>query len=83
MRVKPTCSRCGSDRVIPDAQIVDSGWRRSLRLSVAVYQLPDALLVKGGKKDALKVSDCGDCGRVDLSVENPEELWEIYRSRER
>ncbi len=51
-------------------------------LSVELHGKPDALIFKGTRKGVLRAEVCGQCGRVELSVENPRELWEIYRRNE-
>lgn len=30
------------------------------------------------EKGTLKAQICGSCGKVDLSINNPQELWQAY-----
>ena len=69
------CSKCQSEKVIPDVRIRDGG---SLLLSVDVYDHPEALVFKGAHSRTLQSQVCGDCGHVESYVENPQELYEIY-----
>ncbi len=43
---------------------------------------PDAWLNKDTRKGVLSATVCGQCGKVELSVDNPQELWEIYKRHE-
>lgn len=45
---------------------------------VEVQGNPDALLFKQAHRETLRATVCGECGNVDLSVENPGALWEVY-----
>jgi hypothetical protein len=44
-----------------------------------VYGDPEALIFKDRVYGRLKADICGDCGHVELRVENPGELYEHYR----
>ena len=73
------CSTCGSKRVIPEAKIVDHGYMDSKHdLAIKLHGKPDALIFKDTRKGVLRATVCGQCGNVDLCVENPQELWEVY-----
>ena len=69
------CSKCGSDKVIPDASIRDGG---GMVIAVNVYDHPDALVFKGAHTSILHTRICGDCGNVESYVQNPQELYSVY-----
>ena len=77
------CSKCGSDEVIPEVKIVDHGYMDSKHdLAIELHGKPNALIFKDTRKGTLRATVCGRCGKVELSVENPQELWEIYKRNE-
>lgn len=78
---KSSCSVCGSTEVIPRAKIVDHGYMDSKHdLAIELHGKPDARIFKDTKKGVLRATVCGDCGHVDLSVDNARELWRIYKA---
>jgi hypothetical protein len=75
------CSKCNSTKIIPNARIIDRGDYNSVRdLSVQVYEDPEALLFKGVHEGQLTARICGDCGYVEMYVDNPAELYEVFVS---
>ena len=73
------CSHCQSEKVIPQAKVLD-GWRNSpgqLALLVGLGD-PNALLLDEPIGGFIRANVCCDCGAVDLVVENPQELWEGF-----
>lgn len=73
------CPRCGSEKIMSNLRIVDQS--ESLvdqDLEVAVESKPDAIFFKGTHYEALRATVCGECGFVNLSVNNPKELWNTY-----
>ncbi|MEL7035520.1 MAG: hypothetical protein AAFO04_07870 [Cyanobacteria bacterium J06592_8] len=76
-----TCSKCGSEKLIPHVRILDRGYKNiELDLSVIIYEKPDALpFFKGDHRGQLQAKICGDCGHTELTVTNPGELWDIYQ----
>ena len=74
------CSACGSMELIPQVKIVDHGYMDSKHdLAIELHGKPSALIFKDTKKGVLRATVCGECGHVDLSVDNPRELWQIYK----
>ena len=74
------CSRCGSEEVIPDVEIVDHGYMDSKHaLGIELHGSPGALIFKDTHKWVLHATVYCQCGKVELSIDNPRELWEIYR----
>jgi hypothetical protein len=47
-------------------------------LKVVIYGNPEALIFKNRLYGKLTADICGDCGHVELRVENPEELYDHY-----
>ena len=72
------CHICQSDKVIPEVQILDQGQYSDGKLRVAIDTKPYAVLFKGWSKSELKAWICGDCGHVELFVENPQDLYKAY-----
>ena len=65
---------------MPDVKIVDHGYMDSKHdLAIELQGNPDALLFKDNRKFVLSATVCGRCGKAELSVDNPGELWEIHR----
>ena len=73
------CSKCGSDKIMSDVKIVDHGYMDSKHdLTIEFYTNPSARVFKGPQKGTLFANICGQCGYVELSVSNPEEMWNLY-----
>jgi hypothetical protein len=73
------CSRCGSDKIIPDARVLDQGRNSDGQLYMMVYGDPEALIFKDRLYGRLSAAICGRCGHVEFRVDNPGELYEHYR----
>ncbi len=74
------CSECGSENLMPNLKIVDNGHAcMKYDLAVELHGNPDAWIRKDTRKGVLMATVCGQCGKVDLSVDNPRELWEVYK----
>ena len=71
------CAKCGSDRIIPAARLIDRGHLNfdagDLRASVAAD--PDALIFSGTVKADLRARVCGACGYAELYAGEPAALW--------
>ena len=72
------CPKCGSSKIIPKARILDQGQHSDGDLKVVIYGNPEALIFKNRLYGKLTADICGDCGHVELRVENPEELYDHY-----
>jgi len=73
------CSKCGSDKIMADVKIVDHGYMNSKHdLSIEFHKNPEAWVLKGTQKGTLLANVCGQCGYVEISVGNPEALWNLY-----
>lgn len=80
------CSRCGSDKIMPNLRIYDFanpvGTSRKNWIGIEVVAKPDALIFKDAHQELLRATVCGDCGNVELTVDNPKGLWESYTKRQ-
>mgnify|MGYP001079733772 CR=1 FL=1 len=73
-----TCNSCGSSKIMQDMKIVDfSHGNAKKNLSIEI-KTTDRTFFNKFEKGALKAQICGSCGKVDLSVNNPQDLWEAY-----
>ncbi|RKU31557.1 hypothetical protein C6497_01800 [Candidatus Poribacteria bacterium] len=68
------CLRCDSDKVMQDMLIRNE---MGLGINIAVINT-EAPIFQKTKMEALKASVCGECGNVELTVNNPKQLWEHY-----
>ena len=74
------CSKCQSDKLIPNVHIRDYGdYNSNNQLSVEIYEKPDAWILKGTYEGPLNAWVCGNCGYTELYVENPHELYSKYQ----
>jgi hypothetical protein len=77
-----TCSSCGSNKIMHNLSVVDKGDAGvKHELAIESYSKPDALLFKGTKRHPLKATVSGACGKVNLSVENSQELWQNHQKK--
>ncbi len=73
------CAKCGSTKIIPKVRVLDQGQHSNGDLQVVVYGNPEALVFKDRLYGKLTADICGECGHVELRVENPAELFQHYR----
>ena len=63
---------------MPNLRIHDrSKWRMDW-IGIEVVGKPGAAIFKETHKEFMRATACGDCGNVDLTVDNPNRLWETY-----
>jgi hypothetical protein len=75
------CLRCGSDRIIPNVPLTDhfGDWGMSSRQTkVEVHGEPRAFIMRDTETAELSLRICGSCGHAELTVNNPERLWEKH-----
>ncbi len=76
------CSRCGSDKIMPNLRIYDLGNEigtlRTDWIGIEVVGKPKALVFKESHQELVRATVCGDCGNVEFTVDNPKGLWETY-----
>lgn len=68
------CPRCDSEKIMQDLLILD---KMGSGLNILVINT-EASIFQKTKREELKASVCGECGNVELSVNNPKQLWEHY-----
>jgi hypothetical protein len=74
------CAKCGSDRVISAARLVDRGHYSgdAGNVRVRVDADPSAWVRKGKVEIDLAPKICGRCGYTELYATDPEMLWGAY-----
>ena len=78
-----TCSRCGSQKVIPGVRILDHITEVITQdLKVRFDRAPNAWLFKGSETSPLLARICCGCGLVELFATDRERLWEAYHERQ-
>ncbi len=68
------CSRCGSEKVMQNLLIQSE---MALQIKITVINAGAPIFQKT-KMEALKATVCGECGNVELTADNPKQLWEHY-----
>jgi hypothetical protein len=80
-KVVERCHRCGSDKIIPLAKIVDQGQYSDGQLQAHVgYAKPEALIFKMSVFAKLNAAICGECGHTELTAVDPDELYAAYQA---
>jgi hypothetical protein len=81
---KPTCAKCGSDRVVTRVRIMDRGHygADSGDLSAVVYAEPNAMMFKGAQRHDLSARVCGSCGFTELYLSDPHGFFETYQKQQ-
>ncbi len=70
------CSKCGADRVIPRAILIDNN---AHILCAKVERHPEAMIFKGESTSTLVARICGECGFTEIYADAPDELYQAYR----
>ena len=73
-----TCPQCGSDKIIPNARMVDQGRYSAGPPQIVVDQHPEALLLKYPVIQNVNAIVCGECGVIQLVAENPALLYQAH-----
>ena len=73
------CAKCGSRKVIPDADLLDQGQYSDGTLQAKIDRYPSAIFRKGRAVSRLTARVCARCGYVELYAEYPEALYDAYR----
>jgi len=73
------CAKCGSRRLIPDADVLDQGQYSDGTLKAKYDRHPSAWIYKGRAMTKLLARICVQCGYTELYAEHPEVLDEAYR----
>jgi hypothetical protein len=72
------CNLCGSTKIVPSVRIVDQGERSSGKLELVVFGSPDAIIFKDRRWGEITADICGECGHLELRVQNAKELYDHY-----
>lgn len=74
-----TCFRCGSEKVIGRKELGDGGKNAMNTLQVTLgHRDPNAILFTEPVLAPAHALVCGSCGHIELSVDNPPEVWAAY-----
>ncbi|NEP85870.1 MAG: hypothetical protein F6K18_02995 [Okeania sp. SIO2C2] len=78
------CPKCNSEKLMHNVRIIDRGHNGSITpLEVEVFTKPDAIFFKGSHREALEATICGKCGHTELTVTNPDKLYQAYLESQR
>ena len=75
------CVRCHSEKIIPDVSIRDSFGDTGTfhrEAAVHIHGEPQAWFFKDTAVGPLRADICGECGHVELHIDNSRELYESY-----
>lgn len=76
-----TCPICNSEKYITNLKISDYGHMHHKKdLSIEIDTTPNNLINKGTRNHIILSDVCCNCGKVELHIENPEELWDEYQN---
>lgn len=81
MNKNKTCKKCNSNKIIQGVKIIDyshGNVKRNLSLEINKTK---SLFHKKYIKSEILSDICGNCGNVELNVNNFDKLWEIYNDR--
>ena len=73
-----SCFKCGSNKIIKDARIIDYGHLNQMNDLAVHIKTTDKIFFNKFEKGKFQAQICGSCGHVELSIQNPQELWEAY-----
>ena len=77
------CMKCGSDKIIPQVEIIDRGdYSAEGNLTVAINEKPDAFVFKQRIRSGVSAKVCGNCGFIELYADDPESLYSAYQNQE-
>jgi hypothetical protein len=74
-----TCLRCGSTDIARHLRVVDQGHHSDGYLELVAYGDPDAIFFKDPTYGKIYADVCGQCGHVELRIQNPGEIFDQYR----
>ena len=77
----PKCGKCGSEKVIPDVPLLDhygDVGAFTKKAGLSVHGEPQAWVFKDTAAGHLHAAICGECGHVELRVDNFRELYEKW-----
>lgn len=78
MKSNDLCDHCGSNKIINDVKIVDFGHGNEKKSLSVEIKKTDYMFFNKYEKGPLNAKICCSCGKVDLSIENGQQLWDAY-----
>ncbi|ALM08245.1 hypothetical protein SB49_12680 [Sediminicola sp. YIK13] len=73
-----TCNKCGSNKIIKGARVVDYG-HGNVKKNLSVYiQKTDNVFFNKFEQGELIAQICCSCGDVEFTISNVDGLWEAY-----
>ena len=75
------CAKCSSNKLIRNIALVDrygDFGGKAAQAEVEICVNPQAWIFQGSVSGKLYSVICGDCGYVEMYVDNPQELYEAY-----
>lgn len=72
------CEKCGSEKIVPMAGVLDQGQYSDGKLKAVVYTNPEAWIFKGLVSAQLTARICGECGHTELTAQNPSAIYKAY-----
>lgn len=75
-----SCLKCNSEKIIPNAMVLDTGQYAEGYLQIAFDEHPDALVFKQRMKSAVRVNVCGNCGYLEFYAEQPGLIFQAYQN---
>ena len=74
-----TCPACGSDKIVPNAQMLDQGQASGGQLLITVMRNPNALFFSQRVMRDVNARVCGACGYIQLRAKDPGALYDAYQ----
>ena len=78
--MQPICTNCGSEKLIPDVRVIDTGYGAG-KLLLGVDAKPHAKLFKDTVVTGLRAEVCASCGYTRLFAESTVQLYEAHQQR--
>ncbi|OSY88390.1 hypothetical protein WH52_06420 [Tenacibaculum holothuriorum] len=77
------CNKCDSNKIIDKVNITDVGhYNEKHNLSIQI-QTTNRVLFNRSVKSSLLATVCCNCRNVELSIDNPNELWDAYIQKQK
>ena len=78
MQQNKSCEKCGSKKIIKGAKIKDFSHANIKRNLIIEIIKSKNFLFKNTEKREVLSDICGNCGRIELYIDDYDELWKIY-----
>lgn len=81
--MKQNCEKCGSDKIVPQAKVIDRGdYNAAGNITLSVDENPEAFMFKQRVYSSVTAKVCGDCGFIEFYADEPESLYSAYLNQE-